>query len=142
MPEQQNIEYKQSWHDDYLKWVCGFANAQGGVIFIGKDDNSKVVGISDYKKLMDEIPNKVKDLMGILVDVNLHEETGLYYLEIITQPYAVPISLRGRYYYRSGSTKQELIGAALTDYLLRKSCKTWDGLVNPQLPLTILTMPV
>jgi hypothetical protein len=27
MPEKQNIEYKQSWHDDYLKWVCGFANA-------------------------------------------------------------------------------------------------------------------
>ena len=45
MPEQQNIEYKQSWHDDYLKWVCGFANAHGGVIFIGKDDNGNVVGI-------------------------------------------------------------------------------------------------
>jgi ATP-dependent DNA helicase RecG len=131
MPEQQNIEYKQSWHDDYLKWICGFANAQGGVIFIGKDDNGKVVGISDYKKLMDEIPNKAKDLMGILVDVNLHEEKGLYYLEIITQPYAVPISLRGRYYYRSGSTKQELIGAALTDYLLRKSGKTWDEVTEP-----------
>ena len=131
MPEQQNIEYKQSWHDDYLKWVCGFANAQGGVIFIGKDDNGKVVGISDYKKLMDEIPNKVKDLMGILVDVNLHEENGLYFLEIITQSYAVPISLRGRYYYRSGSTKQELIGAALTDYLLRKSGKTWDEVSEP-----------
>jgi len=126
MPEQQNIEYKQSWHDDYLKWVCGFANAQGGVIFIGKDDNGNVVGVSDYKKLMEEIPNKVKDLMGILVDVNMHEEKGLHYIEIITQPYAVPISLRGRYYYRSGSTKQELIGAALTDYLLRKSGKTWD----------------
>jgi ATP-dependent DNA helicase RecG len=131
MPEQQNIEYKQSWHDDYLKWVCGFANAQGGIIFIGKDDNGKVVGISDYKKLMDEIPNKVKDLMGILVDVNLHDENDLYFLEIITQPYAVPISLRGRYYYRSGSTKQELIGAALTDYLLRKSGKTWDEVSEP-----------
>jgi ATP-dependent DNA helicase RecG len=131
MPEQQNIEYKQSWHDDYLKWICGFANAQGGVIFIGKDDNGKVVGLSDYKKLMDEIPNKVRDLMGILVDVNLHEEKGLHYIEIITQPYAVPISLRGRYYYRSGSTKQELIGAALTDYLLRKSGKTWDEVTEP-----------
>ena len=32
MPEQQNIEYKQSWHDDYLKWVCGFANAMGGQV--------------------------------------------------------------------------------------------------------------
>ena len=31
MTEQQNIEYKQSWHDDYLKWICGFANAVGGV---------------------------------------------------------------------------------------------------------------
>lgn len=131
MPEQQNTEYKQSWHDDYLKWVCGFANAQGGVIFIGKDDNGNVVGVGDYKKLMDEIPNKIKDLMGILVDVNLHEEKGLYFLEIITQPYAVPISLRGRYYYRSGSTKQELIGAALTDYLLRKSGKTWDEVSEP-----------
>lgn len=131
MPEQQNIEYKQSWHDDYLKWVCGFANAQGGVIFIGKDDNGNVVGVADYKKLMDEIPNKVKDLMGILVDVNLHDERGLYWLEIITQPYAVPISLRGRYYYRSGSTKQELIGSALTDYLLRKSGKTWDEVTEP-----------
>ncbi len=32
MPESQNIEYKSSWHDDYLKWICGFANAQGGLI--------------------------------------------------------------------------------------------------------------
>lgn len=32
MPEQQNIEYKQSWHDDYLKWVCDFANAIGGQV--------------------------------------------------------------------------------------------------------------
>ncbi len=131
MPEQQNIEYKQSWHDDYLKWVCGFANAQGGVIFIGKDDNGKVVGVADYKQLLNEIPNKAKDLMGILVDVNLHNQKGLYFLEIITQPYAVPISLRGRYYYRSGSTKQELIGTALTDYLLRKSGKTWDEVAEP-----------
>ena len=28
--EDQNIEYKQSWHDEYLKWICGFANVQGG----------------------------------------------------------------------------------------------------------------
>jgi ATP-dependent DNA helicase RecG len=131
MPEHQNIEYKQSWHDDYLKWICGFANANGGIIYVGKDDNGNIVGVADYKKLMDEIPNKVKDLMGILIDVNLHEEKGLHWIEIITQPYSVPISLRGRYYYRSGSTKQELIGTALTDYLLRKSGKTWDEVIEP-----------
>ena len=25
--ESQNIEYKESWRDEYLKWICGFANA-------------------------------------------------------------------------------------------------------------------
>jgi ATP-dependent DNA helicase RecG len=39
MPETQNIEYKSSWHDDDLKWVCGFANAQSSVLIIGKDNN-------------------------------------------------------------------------------------------------------
>ena len=106
MPEQQNIEYKQSWHDDYLKWVCGFANANGGVIYVGKDDNGNVVGINDYKKLMDDLPNKIRNALGITTEVNLHEEQMKYFIEIITHPYSVPISLRGRYYYRSGSTKQ------------------------------------
>jgi len=38
MPENQNIEWKLSWRNEYLKWVCGFANASGGTIFIGKND--------------------------------------------------------------------------------------------------------
>jgi len=48
MPEQQNIEYKSSWHDDYLDWGCGFANAQGGKIYIGKDDSGKVIGLPKF----------------------------------------------------------------------------------------------
>ena len=36
--EHQNIEWKQSWRDEYLKWICGFANAQGGTLVIGKKD--------------------------------------------------------------------------------------------------------
>ncbi|MCC5945312.1 MAG: putative DNA binding domain-containing protein [Bernardetiaceae bacterium] len=132
MPEQQNIEYKQSWHDDYLKWICGFANAQGGVIFIGKDDSGNVVDVADYKKLMDDIPNKIRNAMGIMVEVNLHEENGNNFIELITQPYSVPISLRGRYYYRSGSTKQELTGVPLNEFLLKKSGRTWDDVIEPR----------
>jgi ATP-dependent DNA helicase RecG len=66
-----------------------------------------------------------------MVDVNLLNTSGLFYLEIIIHPYIVPISLRGRYYYRSGSTKQELIGTALTDFLLRKTGKSWDEVIEP-----------
>ncbi|HQB28960.1 MAG TPA: ATP-binding protein, partial [Paludibacter sp.] len=135
MPEQQNIEYKSAWHDDYLKWICGFANAQGGTIFIGKDDNGNVVDIEDYKRLMDDIPNKIRNTMGITVEVNLHEENEMHYIEIVTLPYSVPISLRGRYYYRIGSTKQELTGTSLNEFLLKKSGKTWDDVVEPRATL-------
>jgi ATP-dependent DNA helicase RecG len=130
MPEQQSIEYKQSWHDDYLKWVCGFANAQGGVIYIGKDDNGLVVGLEDSKKLMEDIPNKIKSLLGIVSEVNLQQEDGKYFIEIIVYPYSVPISLRGRYYYRSGSVKQELTGASLNEFLLKRSGHTWDDVIE------------
>ena len=27
--ECQNVEFKTSWNDKYLEWICGFANAQG-----------------------------------------------------------------------------------------------------------------
>lgn len=127
MSETQNIEYKSSWRDEYLKWICGFANANGGTIFIGKDDAGNVIGISDSKKLMEEIPNKVKDTLGILVDVNLHKSKQGEFLEIVVEPYPYPVNYKGQYHYRSGSTKQELKGAALDKFLLQKKGKRWDG---------------
>ena len=130
MPEKQNIEYKASWHDDYLKWIGGFANAQGGKIYIGKDDAGLVVGVEDYKRQMDEIPNKIKNNLGITAEVNLLQQDGKHYIEIVVQPYSVPISLRGRYYYRSGSVKQELTGAALNEFLLKRAGQTWDNVIE------------
>jgi ATP-dependent DNA helicase RecG len=131
--ESQNREYKENWRDEYLKWICGFANAQGGTLYIGIRDNGYICGINDAKKLMEDIPNKVRDMMGILVDVNLKEEDGKDYLEIITEPYPYPISYKGQYHVRSGSTKQELKGAALDRFLLRKQGKTWDSVPLPYL---------
>ena len=64
MAESQNIEYKESWRDEYLKWVCGFANAQGGTIYIGIDDTGNVVGVRNAGKLMEDIPNKIQSEIG------------------------------------------------------------------------------
>jgi len=131
MQEQQNIEWKENWRDEYLKWICGFANAQGGKIYIGKNDKGKVVGIDNAKKLLEDIPNKVRDILGILVDVNLHEIEKEVFLEIIVEPQPFPVNFKGQYHYRSGSTKQELKGAALDKFMLEKKGKKWDGVPVP-----------
>lgn len=129
--EHQNIEWKESWLNDYFKWICGFANAQGGTLFIGIDDKGNTKHLDNAKKLLEDLPNQVRDLLGLMVDVNLHTENGDDYLEMVVEPYPFPISLRGKYYYRSGSTLQELKGAALAKFLLQRQGKKWDGVPVP-----------
>lgn len=131
MPENQNIEWKESWRDEYLKWICGFANAQGGRIYVGMNDTGQVVGLADYTKLMEDIPNKILQTLGIMADVNLLEKENLPYIEINVAPSSTPVNFRGEYHYRCGSTKQQLKGNALTDFLLRKTGARWDAtLIN------------
>lgn len=138
MAESQNIEYKQSWKDEYLKWICGFANAKGGYIFIGKDDNGNVVGELNTKRLLEEIPNKVRDVLGILIDVNLHVTNQGNYIEIKIEEHPYPVNYKGQYFYRSGSTKQELKGAILDKFLLQKNGKRWDSVSVPKISVVDL----
>ena len=39
MKESQHTEWKESWRDEFLKRICGFANAEGGMLVIGRNDN-------------------------------------------------------------------------------------------------------
>ena len=131
MSESQNIEYKESWRDEYLKWICGFANAQGGRIYIGISDNQQVIGVTDSKKLMEDIPNKIVNYLGIVADVNLlHSNEDKEFIEIVVEPSNVPIAYHGQYHYRSGSTKQEMKGTALQQFILKKMGHSWDDTTN------------
>ena len=137
--ESQNIEYKETWRDEYLKWICGFANAQGGILYIGVNDEKLVVGVSDAKKLLEDIPNKVRDVLGILVDTNLLADQGKEYIEIVVPAYSNPINYKGQYHYRSGSTKQELKGAALNRFLLERTGLRWDDYLVPNVTIADLS---
>lgn len=138
MQESQNIEWKENWKDEYLKWICGFANANGGNIFIGKNDKGETVGLKNSKKLLEDIPNKARNILGILVEVDLHKTEQGDYLEIIVEAQPFPVNYKGQYHYRSGSTKQELRGTALDKFLLEKKGTTWDGVPVPKVEITDL----
>ena len=134
--ESQNVEYKQSWKDEYLKWICGFANAQGGTIYIGKADNGDLIGLENGKKLMEDIPNKIVNYMGIVADVDLYNENGKDCLKITVQPSNTPVTFHGKLYYRSGSTLQELNGISAQNYLLKKIGVSWESQIVEGAPLS------
>jgi len=134
--ESQHTEWKQSWRDEYLKWICGFANAEGGILVIGRNDKGEDVGISNAQKLLEDLPNRIRDLLGIVVEINLLENNSLQVIEIRVEPHPYPVSYKGQYHLRSGSTKQELKGAALDSFLLKKQGLHWDGIPVPDVSLS------
>ena len=68
--ENQNIEHKRIWKDEYLKWVSGFANAHGGKIYIGIDDDLTVIGVDDLHQQMEDLPNKIINNTGVFPETN------------------------------------------------------------------------
>lgn len=131
MAESQSIEYKSSWRDEYLKWVCGFANAKGGTFYVGIADDGSVTGLPDARRLLEDIPNKIISGLGIVAAVMLRETRLGSYLEIEVEAQAFPVSYKGQYYVRVGATNQLLSGTALDTFLLRKQGQSWDAAPVP-----------
>lgn len=128
--ESHTTEFKSSWRDEYLKWICAFANTDGGRLLIGVDDNGKPVGVEDSKKLLEDLPNKLRDTLGIIPSVRLEKENGKEIIIIEVEHSYVPISYHGRFYVRSGSTIQELKGKDLTRFLISNSGKHWEEYIE------------
>lgn len=131
MQENQQTEFKRQWHDDNLKEICAFANAQGGTLYVGVEDDGSIVGLDDIDELYEKIPTRLRDILGIVAELNILEKEGKRYLEIRIAKSETPINLRGKYYLRSGSSKIELSGSSLNDFLLSKSgVKSWDEVID------------
>lgn len=123
--ENELVEFKSVWKDEYLKHICSFANNRGGTLYVGISDTGKVIGIENSKKLLEDIPNKIINLLGIIPRLILHNENDLKYIEIVIDKSIEPVSYKGRYYIRSGATTQEMGGKSLQNFLLKKHNTTW-----------------
>ena len=130
MKEDQRTEFKRNWRDEFLKELCAFANSQGGTLYIGMEDDGTVVGISDAKALLENMPNKVLSNLGILAKVELMALDGKEYVSVRVEGQDNPVSYGGRFYVRTGSTTQELRGRELARFLQKKMDIEWDALTQ------------
>ena len=84
------------------------------------------MGVKNPKRLLEDIPNKIKGAMNIALDVNLIEEDELPVIEIVVPKYPAPVLCRGVLYYRSGATLQRLTGSDLERFIMMKRGWQWD----------------
>ncbi len=137
--ESQNVERKESWKDAYLKVLCAFANAEGGTLYIGINDSGKVVGVNNAEKLLEKLPNKIRNRLGIIADVRLCTTEGKDYVSVEVPAYHYLVGFEGRYYKRTGSTIQELMGHKLSEALLKRRNMSWDSLTVPKVSVKNLS---
>lgn len=135
LKESQTIEFKQIWKDDYLKTICAFANSEGGILFIGLNDSGDTIGVENSDHLIETLPNKINNRLGLIVNIFDFKEDGKQYLKIIIPKTYAPISFNGKFYQRSGSNTIELNGGNLTNFLLKKYDKTWDDIPEERFTL-------
>ena len=111
--ESQHIELKESWRDESLKTLSAFANTSGGRLYVGIRDDSSICGINNTTKLLEDLPNKITNILGIRANVRERKKNNLKYIEIEITKSPYPISYHGNFYVRSGSVTRELTGNAL-----------------------------
>lgn len=62
--ENQNIEFKQEYVADIRKEVIAFANADGGIIYVGIRKDGVTVGIDNSDEVMLQVANSLKDAIA------------------------------------------------------------------------------
>ncbi len=129
--EAEHIEFKEVWRDEYIKTLSAFANTRGGVLYVGIRDDGSIAGVDNIKKLLENIPNKVIQLLGITIGVDSEDMEGKLVLVIKVDKSEQPISYGGRFYIRSGSTTQELKGNELQKKILKANHISWDEVLMP-----------
>ncbi len=59
--ETENIEFKSQFTEEIYKEVIAFANTDGGVVYVGIDNDGNVVGLTDVDKEYTRITNGIRD---------------------------------------------------------------------------------
>ncbi|MDR3282276.1 MAG: putative DNA binding domain-containing protein [Candidatus Methanoplasma sp.] len=127
--EDESEEWKESLGEKGWRTIAAFANSDGGRLIIGKSDDGAVLGVSNPEKLMEDIPNRSKSMLGFLPRVRrVPGDDGRECIEVVVAPQPFPVLYNGKFYVRSGSTTQELTGPDLTKLLLKRESKTWTDL--------------
>ena len=67
--ETENIEFKAQFAEDIYKEVIAFANTDGGVVYVGIDNDGNVVGLTNVDQEYTRITNGIRD--AIMPDVTM-----------------------------------------------------------------------
>jgi ATP-dependent DNA helicase RecG len=128
--EGQHLEFKRGVSDDLGREIVSFANAVGGTILIGVEDNGTVVGVSNHNRLKGQVQSHARNCdPPVAVTV---ESAGTVLVVTIPQSRDKPHASGGKYYLREGATAQQMSRTQMREFFFKEGLVYFDAMVNTQ----------
>jgi len=128
--ESETLEFKQSFGREAIETVCAFANAQGGWLLIGVQDNGVIQGVQLTEEMPQQIINQIKTQTepGLVVDVEpaIIEGKSVFVIKVGEFPIK-PVSFKGRFYKRKANSNHQLNLIEIANMHLQSLQLSWDA---------------
>lgn len=131
--ESETVELKEIYTSDLRKEIVAFANTNGGIIYVGVQDNGEIVGLNNADFVMQQISNSLRDTIrpdiSMFTKIELLKEESKFFVKLIVdqgtkKPYY--LSDKGLkptgVYVRSGTSS-----APASEDAIRMMIKMTDG---------------
>ncbi len=128
--ENMTVEFKASFTDDVILALTAFANAKGGSVYVGVEDNGNVKGVEIAKETISNWINTIKSKTtpSIIPDVEIIEIESKHIAVLQISEYPIkPVSFRDRYYKRVGNSNHQLDAIEITNLNLQSLQVSWDS---------------
>jgi len=122
--EGYTLEFKERLNSSIGKEICAFANASGGTIILGINDNANIISY----KLTNSDRSKIQDIarnMDPSFSINV-EQVGDLAVVYVPEGKDKPYSVGGNFYLRIGANSQKLTRDEIRDFFQREGGLVFD----------------
>lgn len=126
--EGLTLEFKKSPGSNIGREICAFANAKGGRIILGVDDNGRIVGVNNHNKLKSEMQATARNIEPpLLLDI---ETVNDILVVKVPEGKNKPYSVNGRFYIREGANSQQLNRDEIREFFYKEGLVFFDDRLN------------
>ena len=139
MSENETIEFKKTYTDNIYKEIVAFLNSYSGTIYIGYDDNGKLVGLNNAKEIEEKISNgitqKITPDCSIFVSINNHILDDKKYITINVSKGINIYSLKDKgilkgTYVRNGSCSMPATEETVKQMIIKNSSLSFETSIS------------
>ena len=134
--ESAHVEFKEAFGEASLESIAAFANAGGGVLFIGIADNGMVKGLQLGKETLRDWANKITQATRLNPHISevFLKGNPVVIIEVL-ESQVKPVPCWGRYFKRVDKSNRQMTDDDITRLVLDKIGSSWDELVETRASL-------